>query len=58
MLHVVHANRSTTLFPLVTRMAKAESKRILWERGLSEEAKFEEYKTGMHPLELNPGTKR
>ena len=49
MLHEVHPKRSTTPIPLVARMTKAEWKRLQWERGRSEEAKFEEYKTWMHP---------
>ena len=45
------AKRSTlpTQIPLVACMTKAESKRFQWERGRSEEAKFEEYEPWMHP---------
>ena len=45
------AKRSTlpTQIPLVACMTKAESKRFQWERGRSEEAKFEEYEPRMHP---------
>ena len=45
MLHEIHHNRSTTPIPLVARMTKAESKRLQWERGRSEEAKFDGWMT-------------
>ena len=47
----VHPKRSTlsTTIPLVACMTKAESKRLQWERGRSEEAQFEEYEPRMHP---------
>ena len=51
MLPEVRPKRSTlpTPIPLVARTIKAESKRFQWERGRSEEAKFEEYDPWMHP---------
>ena len=47
----VHPKRSTlsTTIPFVACMTKAESKRLQWERGRSEEAKCEEYEPRMHP---------
>ena len=51
MLPEVRPKRSTfpTPIPLVARTINAESKRFQWERGRSEEAKFEEYDPWMHP---------
>ena len=60
MLPEVRPKRSTlpTPIPLVARTIKAESKRFQWERGRSEEAKFEEYDPWMHPGGWNPGQTR